>query len=319
MPLRFTLRQLEYFVAVGEAGSIALAAERVHVSSPSISTAIGQLEAELGLSLFVRRHAQGLALTQAGRQVMDQARQVLREAEALTRLASDVTGAVQGPLALGCLLTFAQLVVPALRRGFELRYPAVRMRQTELNQQQIFEALRSGVLDVALTYDLELPEDLRFAPLATLPPYVLMPEAHPLAGRGSLTVEDLADHPMVLLDLPLSADYFLSFFRAAGVKPMIAERTRDMAVMQSLVGNGFGYSIANSRPPNDLSPDGHRLCCVPLVGKVRPMVVGLLAAEGADSVLTVRRFIEHCREVVGGEGLPGMSVRPTSPARPGEA
>jgi DNA-binding transcriptional LysR family regulator len=68
MPLRFTLRQLEYLVAVAECGSVALAAERCHVSSPSISAAISQLEQEFGLQLFVRRHAQGLSLTEGGRQ-----------------------------------------------------------------------------------------------------------------------------------------------------------------------------------------------------------------------------------------------------------
>ncbi|MCV2868918.1 LysR family transcriptional regulator [Defluviimonas sp. WL0002] len=307
MPLRFTLRQLEYFVAVGEAGSIALASEKVHVSSPSISTAIAQLEAEFGLALFVRKHAQGLALTQAGRQLMDQARHVLREADALNRLTGEITGCVQGPLAVGCLLTFAQIVLPALRRGFETRHPEVRVRQSELNQQQIFEALRSGALDVALTYDLGLPDDLRFFPLATLPPYALFPDGHPLADRSSVLVGDLRDHPMVLLDLPLSADYFLSFFRAAGIRPVIAERTRDIAVMHSLVGNGFGYSIANFRPPNDLSPDGRKLRFVPLLGKVRPMVMGLLTAEGAESVLTVRSFMDHCRGVVAQGGMPGIS------------
>ncbi|MEO0361306.1 MAG: LysR family transcriptional regulator, partial [Pseudomonadota bacterium] len=69
MAIRYTLRQLEYFVAVGEAGSIAQASERVSVSSPSISAAIGALEAEFGVQLFVRQHAQGLSLTPGGRRV----------------------------------------------------------------------------------------------------------------------------------------------------------------------------------------------------------------------------------------------------------
>ena len=74
MPLRFTLRQLEYFVAVGEAGSIALASEKVNVSSPSISAAISQLEEEFGIPLFVRKHAHGLSLSQAGLLVVDKDR-----------------------------------------------------------------------------------------------------------------------------------------------------------------------------------------------------------------------------------------------------
>ena len=77
--LKYTLRQLEYFVAVGETGSIARASEKVNVSSPSISAAVAQLEQQFGLPLFVRQHAQGLSLTQAGREMLAQARVVLRE------------------------------------------------------------------------------------------------------------------------------------------------------------------------------------------------------------------------------------------------
>ena len=107
MPLRFTLRQLEYLVAVGEAGSIALASERVNVSSPSISAAIAQLEAEFGLALFVRKHAHGLTLTQGGRQFMAQAKAVLAEAARLNDLAGEITGQVRGPLSVGCLQTLS--------------------------------------------------------------------------------------------------------------------------------------------------------------------------------------------------------------------
>lgn len=310
MPLRFTLRQLEYFVAVGETNSIALAAERLHVSSPSISTAISQLEAEFGLQLFVRQHGRGLALTQAGRQLMEQAVRILSDAEALNQLVGKISGNVQGNLAIGCLLTFAQILVPQLRRGFQTRYPLVQISQVEVNQQEIFQGLRSGAIDVALTYDLEIPDDLEFTPLVKLPPYVMLPEAHPLSHLLTVSVDQLKDLPMVLLDLPLSSDYFLSFFRNAGVKPVIAERTRDMAVMRSLVANGFGYSIANVRPLDDLAPDGRRLRFVPLEGDVRPMLLGLVMAKGAGNVLTVAAFVDHCRAHVTEFTLPGMNIRP---------
>jgi len=317
MPLRFTLRQLEYFVAVGDAGSIALASEMVKVSSPSISAAIGQLESEFGLQLFVRKHAQGLALTQAGRQFMNQAKDVLKQADALNLLASDISGNVRGPLAIGCLLTFAHLIVPQLRRKFETRYPDVRVRQFELHQQDIFDRIRNGSIDIALTYDLEIPQYLDFVPLVELPPYAMVAENHPLAGLSSISVNELEDHPMVLLDLPFSSDYFLSFFRKAGIKPNIAERTRDMAVMRSLVGNGFGYAIANIRPLNDLSPDGKQLRFIPLDGGLRPMTMGLAMAEGADNVLTVSAFIDHCRELITEDAVPGINMHKAGAARLG--
>ena len=296
--MRYTLRQIEYFVAVGETGSIARASEKINVSSPSISSAISQLEAEFGVPPFVRRHAQGLSLTQGGRQMLDQARTVLREAGALMDIAADITGSVRGPLSVGCLLTFAQLVLPGLRRGFEAAYPDVRLRQHEMNQVELFSALRRSEIDLALTYDLDLPADLQFTGLVRLPPIALMAPDHPLADRPGVTMAELKDHPMVLLDLPLSADYFLSLFHPTGARPVIAERTRDMAVMRSMVANGFGYSIVNVRPLSDQSPDGLPVRIVPIAGKVRPMRMGFLSAQDVTRSNAVRAFVEHGAEAV---------------------
>jgi len=308
MALRITLRQLEYFVAVGENGSIALAAEKVNVSSPSISAAIAQLEAEFGLQLFIRRHAHGLSLTQGGARFIEKAKAVLAEARALNELANDITGKVRGPLNVGCLVTFAQIVLPPLRRTFVDAFPEVEFRQFERDQSELFDGLRAARFDVAMTYDLKVPSDLAFLPLVALPPYAVVSDAHELAGRESLSLRDLADHPMVLLDLPMSAEYFLSSFARANVIPRIAERTRDIAVMRALVANGFGYSVANIRPESDLSADGKRLRFVPLTGPIRPLHLGLLLAEGALNSCTIRAFVEHARREITNVRAPGLHV-----------
>ncbi|WP_170561352.1 LysR substrate-binding domain-containing protein [Ruegeria atlantica] len=309
MPFRYTLRQLEYFVAVGKAGSIAAASDKLNVSSPSISAAITQLEVEFGVTLFVREHARGLSLTKAGHKFMERTEFVLREAELLATLAGEITGKVQGILSVGCLVTFAQIILPGLRREFETTYPDVRIEQRELNQADIFSQLRRAELDIALTYDLDIPADLEFQPLHDLPPYVVLGEGHPLANRAELTIKDLQDSPMVLLDLPFSGEYFLSFFRDANIKPNIAERTADMSVMRSLVANGFGFSIANIRPMNALSPDGKTLIFVPLAGELRPMRLGLLRARAENETNTSKAFIEHCAQAVRSGTLPGLCVR----------
>lgn len=303
---RYTLRQLEYFVAVGEYGSVAQAAANINVSSPSISAAISQLEAEFGLPLFVRRHAQGLSLTPAGKRMLDQTKIVLAEASALMDLAGDIAGTVRGPLSIGCLVTFAQVVLPSVRRSFEELYPDVRMRQSELNQLEIFSALRRAEINIALSYNLDVPADLEFIPLLELPPVAIFGSGHPMCDRDNVSVEDLLSYPMVLLDLPFSSDYFMSFFTKTGQKPIIAERTRDMAVMRSMVASGFGYSIANVRPMNNLSPDGKELHFVPLKGDVQPIQMGLLMANGAKSANTVRAFVEHCNAQAQNGILPAL-------------
>jgi DNA-binding transcriptional LysR family regulator len=303
MPLRFTLRQLEYFVAVGEAGSIAKAAEQVNVSPPSISASIAQLEAEFGVQLFVRKHSHALALTAGGRLFLKEAARLLNDADALHDIAGDIAEKVRGPLAVGCLLTFAQIVLPALRRKFEDAYPDVRVRQFERNQGQLFEMLQRGEIDAALTYDLELSQDMTFEPLIQLPAYVMLPAAHPLAGREGITPEELVDEPMVLLDLPYSREYFLSAFQ--GLRPRIAERTGDIAVMRSMVANGFGYGIANMRPLNAMSPDGKLLVFVPLLGDLRPLTMGIALPNAEHRTLTVQAFIDHCRRFVVEQGVFG--------------
>lgn len=306
MPLRFTLRQLEYLVVTGDLGSIAQAADRLNVSSPTISAALAQIEAEFGLALFVRRHAQGLSLTQAGRQMAAQARAVLAEAGRMANLADQIAGTVRGPLHVGCLLTFAQIVLPGLRRSFADRYPDVQFRQSERTQSDLFDGLRNGALDVALTYDLDVPTDLQFENLATLPPCAVLPEGHPLAAQASVSAADLAPHPMVLLDLPVSADYFLDFFSASGLRPLIAERTRDLTVMHGLVANRFGYSIANIRPATNRAADGRGLVYVPLSGAMRPLRMGLVMPGGAGLALTVQAFVDHARATVSPATTPGL-------------
>lgn len=308
MALRFTLRQLEYFVTVGEQGSIAQASAVVNVSSPSISAAITQLEAEFGLPLFVRKHAHGLSLTQAGRQFMDQARKVLSEADSLNRLAGAITGNVQGPLSVGCLLTFAQVLLPSIRREFQAKFPDVQVSQDECDQETLIEKLRRADLDLALTYDLEIPPDLEFIPLRSLPLFAVVPANHPLADHKSVSVKTLVEHPMVLLDLPISKTYFLSVFELAGVSPNIVERTRDMAVMRSLVANGFGFSVANMRPHTDLSPDGRELRYVPLEGAQTPLRLGFVVPEGARNILSVDAFIEHTSQTTSSWGYPGRPL-----------
>ena len=308
MALRFTIKQLEYFVSVGELGSIAKASAKVNVSSPSISAAISQLEDEFGLALFVRKQAQGLSLTQAGREFLEQARKVLTEANNLNRLAGSIAGNVQGPLSIGCLLTFAQLLLPAIRREFQINFPDVHVSQIECDQQKLFEKLKDAEIDIALSYDLEVPPDLEFIPLRLLPLLAVVAENHPLAKHHSVSIETLAEHSMVLLDLPISRKYFLNAFKLAGHTPDISEKTRDMAVMRSLVANGFGFSLANIKPHSNLSPDGQALKFIPIEGLVKPLRLGFIVAEGSRNVLAIDTFIEEATKIIADWDYPGLPI-----------
>lgn len=307
MPLRFTLRQLEYFVAVGEAGSIALATEKVNVSAPSMSSAIAQLEAGFGVQLFTRRHAQGSTLTPPGQRFYEQAKIVLAEAEKLNALANIVSDSVRGSLRVGCLSTFAHVLLPQLRRSFQDKYAQVNFSQLELDQAQIFAGLREARIDVALTYDLALTSDIAFEPIQALPPYIMLAPDHPLSDRQTVRPEDLLDHDMILLDLPHSSDYFMSLFARCGRRPRIVERTREMPVQRGLVANGFGFGIANMRAASQNADDGKPLIFVPLDAPAPPLRLGVAVSRTAHVSRTIQAFIDHCHETVDTRRLGGMS------------
>lgn len=305
---RLTLRQLEYCRAAAEFGSIALAAESIHVSPSSISSAITRLEAELGVTLFVRHHAQGMALTSAGQQVLAQIQVVLDQAARLHEVAAETRDTVRGALRVGCFSTLAPMVAPELCQGFARAHPGVQVSQVEDHHEGLLERLRTARIDVAITYDLVTAEpDIVFEPLASLPPHAIVGEHDPLAGCRSTTIEALAERPMVLLDLPLSREYFLALFRDAGVTPRIAARSGSPDVVRSLVANGVGYSLVNVRPRTSLSLDGKPIVRVPLSGEHRPMRLGLACLRGREPRRVVEAFMQRCRDKVSADDIPGMS------------
>lgn len=306
---RLSFRQLEYCLAAGEFGSIAVAAESIHVSPSSISSAITQLEAELEATLFVRRHAQGLSLTPVGKDVLRQIRVVLDQAMTLYEVANEARHSMRGALRVGCFTTLAPMVAPELCQGFARANPGVQVSQIEDHHEGLMERLRMAQIDVAITYDLHTAErDIAFEPLASLPPHAIVSERDALSQQRVTTVEELAKLPMVLLDLPLSRDYFLSLFREAGVAPLIVARSASPDVVRSLVANGVGYSLVNVRPRAGQSLDGKKIVNVPLNGAQRPMMLGLAWACDQKPRRVVEAFMHRCRTFISNQYIPGMTA-----------
>ena len=170
MAPRFSLRQLEYMVAVAEYGSVLSASKEVNVSSSSISAAISQLEAELGVQLFVRQHAQGLNLTSVGGQFFNEAKQILNRVSLLGDLANNAVQSMRGPISIGCFVTLAPLVAASFRRSFTEECPQVSVTIREGNQVELLAMLARAEIDIAITYDLDIPAGYDFEGMIDLPP-----------------------------------------------------------------------------------------------------------------------------------------------------
>ena len=292
--MNYTLKQLRYFAAAGETGSVTKAAGLVHVSQPSISAAIAHLEAVFGLQLFIRHHAQGLSLTAAGRRLLGEAKRLLNQAEGLHQYASDLGDSLAGQLDVGCFTTLAPILMPGLIKDFCARYPQMQIRCHEVHQEDLLLGLMDGRFEVALTYDLHLGGDVAFDPVASFPPYAILPPEHPLAGRSQVSVAELIGEPMILLDLPHSRDYFRSIFLALGLEPRIEQRTTSPHMVRGLVANGFGYSLLNARLKHDRALDGKPFCAVPLSDEIEPLRVGIVTPAESTLTRAAAAFAEHC-------------------------
>ena len=306
--MRYTLRQLAYFVAAGEAGSILKASENIHVSQPSISNAISQLEDTFGVQLFIRHHAQGMSLTTAGREFFREAKILLSNAEQLQGFAGELSNKIIGTIEVGCFIPLAPIVTPDLCHGFMTGHPETDVRVREAHQADLLQLLRQGSIDLALTYDLQLQSDIDFIPLASLPPYVLLAADDPMSLAKSIAIENLADKPMILLDLPLSSEYFMGIFSNCKIKPTIKARTRLTDVQRGLVASGHGYSLANVRPLNQQALDGKSLCYVPLKGKHPTLTLGLALLKSTRKSQAQVAFIDYCRSIVSDNKIPGMTT-----------
>lgn len=304
--MRYTLRQIEYFVAAAEFGSISVASERINISPPSISTAISQLEVELNAKLFLRRHAQGLSLTPVGRELLAEAKMLLEQAQRLYQTASEATQTVQGPLSLGCLVTFAPMVLPEVAQSFASAHHNVRVTSHVADQEALLSMLEHAKLDVALSYDLQVPDGFSFVPLAELPPYALVGQTDPLAAETAVTLEELATKDLILLDLPLSRDYFLGLFARAGLRPRIAMRVEHQEVIRTMVANRMGYTIGNVRPRLSAARDGRAVVSLRLSGDHLPMRLGILHVQQHGNIRIIEAFIEHCRALISNSYIPGM-------------
>jgi DNA-binding transcriptional LysR family regulator len=293
----FTLVQLRYFAAAAEHGSMTKASRELMVSQSAISTAVAQLEKELGVQLLLRHHARGLALTEAGRNFYQELLGFLEHSGELAESARRAGATVVGDLAVGCFTTLAPFRQPGLLAAFREQHPRVRVSVLEGEHARLKRALRTAECELALMYGYDLEEDIDRAVVDTAPPYVLVSSTHRLAARDPAEVElrELAGEPMVLLALPHSSAYLESVLRGAGVEPVIRHRTAGYETVRAMVAHGHGFALLNQRPSHEMTYDGSRVVSLALRDELEPLSVVLAWMRGARLTRRAQAFSAACR------------------------
>ncbi len=253
--LYVTLRQMEYVVAVAQAGSMSAAASALNISQPSLSVALTQVEARLGQSLFLRRKGAPLRLTAFATRYVAEAEAVLAMARRLEDPAA-IKRLVNGTLTLGCFDDLAPSHLAPTLRHLRASLPGIELRWRIADFETLAENMAEGRIDLSLTYDLGLDSSFERTPLAVAAPHAFVAGDHRLVGRAEVSLADLAAEPLIVFEEGLSLRHWTQLFRRHGLSPVFAHRVRSLEVMRSLAGNGEGVGISYTLPPAQSSYDG---------------------------------------------------------------
>ncbi|WP_421695776.1 LysR substrate-binding domain-containing protein [Aestuariivirga sp.] len=294
--LRYTLRQIEYAVTIWDRGSVAAASAQLGVAQPTLSASLAKLEEQIGLQLFIRHHAQGVSPSPAGLRFLAEARNLLTHAQDLQRDMLAAGTAIEGQLALGSFTTIAPSFVPQLIKSFTSVHPKVTIAMAEGTQDELFDGLRGGAHDLALLYDVDMPQDFAVTTLASFEPHVLLPAGHRLTRLKQVPLIALKDEPFVLLDIAPSRTYFTRLLETAGIVPRIAFSSPSLEVVRGLVGQGLGYSILVTRPHGDHSYSGDALAVRPIADDVERGVIALAGLKQMRKTRLVSAFETHCEQ-----------------------
>jgi LysR family hydrogen peroxide-inducible transcriptional activator len=194
-----SLRQLEYAVAIADTRGFHRAAERCHVSQPTLSSQVQQLESVLGVRLF-ERDRRGVILTPAGADIVARARRVLVEVGDLLSAATLAGDPLAGTFRLGVIPTLAPYLLPEVIPALHARYERLRLILREERTDGVMSELHEGKLDLGLVA-LEADLGARDAAVIVKDPFVVaMPPGHRLAEKKQVTLEDLERERVLLLD-----------------------------------------------------------------------------------------------------------------------
>lgn len=306
--LGLTLRQIRYFVAVAETGSITRAAAAVNISQSAITEAIKALEGQLGARL-VERRARGVALTHEGHQFV-------RSARAIMSAVADAAFAVgrsserrEGHVAIGVTHIVAGYFLADPLARFRRVFPGITYGVVEDDRRYIAHLLVNGELDLGAVVlsDLEERDALEHRLVLRSRHRLWLAPNHPLLQREQIRLADIAAEPLIALVVGECRELGERLWRQAGLRPRTQLATTSVEAVRSLVATGAGMAVLPDLLYRPWSLEGDRLEARDLADEMPTLDVGIIWRRGSPLGVPARLF----RDLMF-EARPG--VEPSVPA-----
>ncbi|GAA2808971.1 LysR family transcriptional regulator [Saccharopolyspora taberi] len=286
------LRALQWFVVLADAEHMTAAAERLHITQPTLSRAMARLERRLGTRLFDRT-PHGLRLNRYGEVLRAHAHRALGELNSAEERIATLIDPDRGTVSLSYLYSLGAWLVPELLRGYRGQAPGVRFVLTGGAADVILEDLRSGRVDVILTSPRPDADDVLWTEIDQQEVCLATSVDHPLACRERISLAEAADEDFIAMRPEFGLRQVAEeLWQQAGFRPTLALESTELATVRGLVGHGLGVAIV----PAPRDGDGaQRLRYLRLddPGARRP--VGAAVIAGQHQPPAVRRFCAFVR------------------------
>jgi len=278
----FTLRQLRYFAAAAETGQFSQAATNNHVSQSAITTAIGQLETALGVSLF-ERLPYGVRLTLEGHRFLERTQTILNAVQDAVSEPLGGSTSLAGVVRVGASYTVLGYYLPSLLARFRRNYPDIVFDLYDLDRLSIEQGVAAGTLDLGLIISSNSDKKLSLnkAVLMRSRRQVWLAADHELMNRKSISLKDIEALPYLMLTVDEGEVSTKRYWNQAGISPDIAFRTGSLEALRGLVANGFGVTVLSDMVYRAWSLEGRRLETRPLTDSIPEMELGLLWEDSA--------------------------------------
>ena len=194
-----TITQLHYVLAVAEYQNFTKAAEKCFVTQPTLSMQIQKLEDELDVTIF-DRGKKPIELTEVGKLIVQQAKNIVNEADRIQDIVDQQKGFIGGEFKIGIIPTITPTLLPMFLKSFVKRYPKVKLKIEELTTEEIMQKIEDGHLDAAIAATPLRNENIKERALYYEPFVAYVPEDNRLHEKKEITIDDLDLDDMLLLE-----------------------------------------------------------------------------------------------------------------------
>src|SRR5260221_1385995 len=290
------VRALRYFVEVIRQQSFTRASETLHVTQPTISKMVKQLEEEVGAPLLVRS-GHGQQLTDAGRLVYARAKGVLQQMETLSVELDELRHLARGELRLGLPSMVGAAFFPRVLGEYRRRYPRVELKLAEYGGKRMETALLDGDLDLGVGV-LPVEEELETLSFVDEKLAVVVPIKSRWSKRDRLELVELAEEPFVLFteDFKLN-DQIREHCRACGFSPDEVGHSGQWDFIAAMVAAGHGIALLPETICRRLDPN--QTATIPLASPIIPWRLALMWRRGRVTSFAARAWIDITREILG--------------------